>query len=175
LEWEVLKFIWKNTVPHSKGTEAEVFKMNIPWNDKEVLLVKRKYENTSENEFSLHYIAKDIQNSLHEEWESIVHVPTPIHHFNDGKNEYILIEFVKWKTLHLMIAESVLSQEIIKLWEKIQNEELRKTFYYSYYSYQNPWKDLIEMDDFYDLSIDKILELLSDENWYMKDIDFVTD
>lgn len=175
LEWEVLRFIWKNTVPHSKGTEAEVFKMNIPWNDKEVLLVKRKYENTSENEFSLHHIAKDIQNSLHEEWESSVHVPTPIHHFNDWNNEYILMEFVKWKTLHLMIAESVISQETIKLWEKIQNEELRKTFYYSYYSYQNPWKDLIEMDDFYSLSIDKILELLSDENWYMKDIDFVTD
>jgi len=173
LEKAVLKFIWKNTTPHSSWTEADVFKMKMPWNESEVLLVKRKYENTSKNEFSLHHIAKDIQNSY--PWEDLVHVPTPLYTFNDGNNEYILMEFIKWKTLHLMISESILWQETIHLWKEIENEKLRKEFYYNYYCYVNPWIDLIDMDSFYDLSINEILSLLCDNDWYLKDIDFETD
>jgi tRNA A-37 threonylcarbamoyl transferase component Bud32 len=175
LEAEVLRFIWKNNSPYSSWTEADVYKMNIPWNESEVLLVKRKYENTSENEYSLHHIAKEIQNSYSGEWESIVHVPTPLYHFNDGDNEYILMEFIKWKTLHLIISEAILWQETIHLWKEIEDEYLRKEFYYYYYCYVNPGKDLLLMDDFLNLPINQILPLLCDNDWYLKDINFTTD
>lgn len=175
LENEVLRFVWKNTLPFSSWTEADVFKMNVPWNDKELLLVKRKYEWTSESEFSMHHIAKDIQNSFHDKYESNVFVPTPIHHFHDEKNEYILMEFIRGKTLHLMLLESILKQETVFLWEKIQNEDLRKNFYYNFYCYQNRENEIMDESMFYSLSINEILDLISDENWYIKDFEFICD
>ncbi len=177
LENEVLKFIESNPIEFAYWTEARVYKMHIPWKKEDVLVVKRKYKDTSLDEYELHSKAKEVEILLKKEWiENNVHIPTLFHHFNKEGEEYILMEYIDWKTLYLMIIESILSNQTIKYWEKINDLDVKKEFYYIFYDLvkNKKIKDL-SLEDFYKLELNDIYELLTDENWYFKEIDIESD
>jgi len=177
LENEVLNFMNTSPTEFAFWTEAKVYKMHIPWKKEDVLVVKRKYKWTSLDEFDIHTKAKEIEFLLKKEWiENNVHIPSLFHHFNKDWEEYILMEYIKWKTLYLMIIESILSNQTIRYWEKIGDLETKKEFYYIFYNLLKDKKlgDL-NPDDFNKLWLNDIYELLSDKEWYFKEIDIKTD
>lgn len=177
LETEVLHFMASKPSEFAHWSEWQIFKMNIPGKAWEVMVVKRPYKETWEKEYDLHKKAKEIEILYNKENpENIVKVPSIFHHFNDWNDDYVVMEYIKWKTLYLKIIEEILSSETILLGEKISDEELKKLFYYHYYYLLEDkiiWD--IDMDDFYYLSIEEILKLLMDEKWYLKAIDLEYD
>lgn len=177
LEWEVLKFLETNPREFASGTEAKIYKMHIPWQKEDVLVVKRKYKWTSLDEFDVHNKAKEIEFLLKQEQvDNNVHVPALFYHFNKEGEEYILMEYIKWKTLYLMIIESILKNETIKYWEKIKDVEAQKDFYYIFYTMLKDKKlwDLTR-EDFYKLSTRDIKKILWNNEWYLKEIDIEND
>jgi len=177
LENEVLNFMNTSPTEFAFWTEAKIYKMHIPWKDEDVLVVKRKYRWTSLEEFDIHTKAKEIEFLLKREWvENSVHIPSLFHHFNKDWEEYILMEFIEWKTLYLMIIESILENQTIKYWEKINDLDTQKEFYYIFYNILKEKKlwDL-SLSDFNKLELSDIYELLSDEEWFLKEIDIETD
>jgi serine/threonine protein kinase len=177
LENEVIEFINTNPIEFAFWTEAKIYKMHIPWKKEDVLVVKRKYKWTSTSEFYLHSKAKEIELLLkHKQIENNVHIPTLFHHFNKEWEEYILMEYIKWKTLYLMIIESILSKQTIAYWDRIKDENAKKEFYYVFYDILKD-KGNLDLDfwEFSSLSIDEIKNILSDENWILKEIDIEND
>ncbi len=177
LESEVLHFMNTKPSEFAHWSEWQIFKMNIPGKNWEVMVVKRPYKETWESEYDLHIKIKEIEILYNKDnKDSIVKIPSIFHHFNDWNDEYVIMEYIHGKTLYLMIIEEILSSETIFLGEKIKDEKLKKLFYYHYYYLLEDKKiGDIDMDDFYSLSIDEILKLLVDENWYLKKIDLDCD
>ena len=176
LEDEVINFMDTHPSYFAKWSEAEVFKMHIPWKEEDILVVKRKYIGTSNNEFDLHSVAKDIEIWLNQKTDNFVRIPSLFHHFNKDWEEYILMEYIKWKTLYLEIIEAILSQETIKLGEKIKEESLKKEFYHIYYSLLKRGDDEeVKYSSFNNLNLEDSLLEISDDNWELRKIDLGSD
>ena len=177
LQWEVLKFLETNPREFASWTEAKIYKMHIPWKQEDVLVVKRKYKWTSLEEFDIHSKAKEIEFLLKQKWiDNNVHIPALFHHFNKDGEEYILMEYIKWKTLYLMIIESILKNETIKYWEKIKDIESQKDFYHIFYTMlknQKLWD--LTREDFDKLDIKDIKKILWNDEWYLEELDIETD
>ncbi len=177
LESEVLDFLRTDPSEFAFWSEAKIYKMHIPWKKEDVLIIKRKYKWTSTEEFDIHNLVKNLEFSSKKDWiNTNVHIPALFHHFNKNGEEYILMEYIKWKTLYLMIIEAILSQETIEYWEKIKDINRKKEFYYIYYSlFKNKKLWDLDLNDFYKLNIWEIKELLSDGNWFLKEIEIESD
>ncbi len=177
LQWEVLKFLETNPREFASWTEAKIYKMHIPWKQEDVLVVKRKYKWTSLEEFDIHSKAKEIEFLLKQKQiDNNVHIPALFHHFNKDGEEYILMEYIKWKTLYLMIIESILKNETIKYWEKIKDIDAQKDFYHIFYTMLENKKiwDLTRQD-FDKLDINDIKNILWNDEWYLEEINIETD
>lgn len=158
LENEVLNYLDKEPSEFASWTEAKIYKMHIPWKQNDFLVAKRKYKWTSTTEFDLHSKAKDIELLFKKDnKDSLVHIPALFHHFNKDWEEYLLMEYIKWKTLYLMIIESILSKETIAYGEKIKDKEVQKEFYSMFYYILKDKKEWeLDKSDFDKLSVEDI-------------------
>ena len=86
------------------------------------------------------------------------------------------MEYIKWKTLYLMIIESILKNETIKYWEKIKDIDAQKDFYHIFYTMLENKKiwDLTRQD-FDKLDINDIKNILWNDEWYLEEINIETD
>lgn len=101
-----IRDLMRGTEPFTKGSEAEVFRVRA--GDSEFVIVKRRYDSVSgskgvDNEYRLQTLARNVAKKT-----DGVRVPKIFHriHGDDGA-EYIVMEYVKGKTLWNLMLESL--------------------------------------------------------------------
>lgn len=174
IEQEVIDYFKGAPKLITSGSEWEIYTMNIPWKW-EVVVIKKIYESLSENniEFDNHYKFKELEKALTIKWDNnIVKIPTPIHHFYDGKSEYIVMEHIPWKSLYTMILEKMVEEDVLKYLKHLKREEDKKDFLFMIYLYIE-WE--MSLQEFKNLSYSEILDLITDEDWYIKRVSFSND
>ncbi|MDD5213493.1 MAG: lipopolysaccharide kinase InaA family protein [Candidatus Gracilibacteria bacterium] len=118
----------KHLSPITHGTEGEIYKLEIE--NKSYVVVKKRYSSAHKNEFSLLKRAKEIQEKLSLNGNSIK-IPTPIGSFVKNDSEYIMMEYIEGKTLYTMSLEKILEKEFIKYYKQISNETVLKDYLYN--------------------------------------------
>ena len=88
---------YKNLTSFTAWQEWEVYKIDLWFWD--LLLLKRRFNSGAEKEYELQEIVYDLSKKS----SSWIKVPKPIDCFNNKEDEFILMEFIKWKTLYTMI------------------------------------------------------------------------
>ncbi len=95
----------KNEI-YASWSEWEIFVITVlddNWEQKELLVAKKRFDNNPDNEYSLHErIWKLVQ-----EWEP-VQIPRLWWMFSHKWDNYIIMDFIKWKTLYHKIAEWII-------------------------------------------------------------------
>ncbi len=174
LEKEIKKYFESSPHMITEGSEWMIYTMNIPgqW---EVVVIKKVREHLSKNniEYENHYKFKELEIELDINGdENIVKIPTPIHHFNDWNSEYIVMEYIPWKTLYTMILEKLVEEDALSYLSKINNETDKKDFLFMYYQFIY-WETSEE--DFLKMTYDEILSIITGSDWYIKSVSFDDD
>lgn len=160
--------------PLTNWQEWEIYKIEIE--NKQYIVAKKRFDNNSD-EASLHKEAFDISKKS----SSWVKVPEIFFEFSDWKNEYIIMEYVEWRTLYTMIWEEIINSKLIPLVNRLINKGINEwnNIYRRYLSDIEDlkmqywkWKNIITFDNDYETinwmrSISSILF----ELWYL-DWDF---
>lgn len=98
----------KNNI-YASGSEWNIYKIEIVdanGEKKDLLVAKKRFDNIPENEYKIH---EKIQNLV---WEwSMVQVPKLRWIFGSNWYSYIIMDFIKWKTLYHKIAEWIIEQK----------------------------------------------------------------
>ena len=106
----------KNKEYYAKWTEWIIFKIpitNKEWKTKEILVAKKRFDKKIENEY---YIQDKVQKLL-PIWKDIVRVPELKWRIDTiDWDSYIIMDFIKGKTLYTSIIEKILSK---KTWSTI--------------------------------------------------------
>lgn len=96
-------------MPFTRWQEGDIYKitLNIEWNSKECVVAKRKFPDSTswKEEYSYQTKAWNILKDSHNTHS--VFVPTPIHYFENKGDEYLIMEYVQWKTLYCLLLESM--------------------------------------------------------------------
>lgn len=177
-EIDVLKELWrkqlremilenyKNLTSFTAWQEWEVYKINLWFKD--ILLLKRRFNSGAENEFALQEIAYKFSKKS----TSWVKVPEPIDCFNNWVDEFILMEYIKWKTLYTMIWQSIVEDILIKDIQKSINKNndfslLSELDQYKI-QYGKEWKIDFENDSECERAVRELLFIMF-ARWLIKD------
>lgn len=107
LREKVLDHIGTHT-PFTHGQEWEVYKIHIDGST--YLIAKKRFDNNCMHEVAMQQKAYDIsKTSL-----SWVRVPRIVDNFRNGKDEYIVMEYVPGKTLYCLIFEKIVEQSLLQ-------------------------------------------------------------
>lgn len=94
---------------YASWSEWEIYRINIAdtkGNVRELLVAKKRFDNNPDNEYSLHErIWKLVQ-----EWDA-VQVPKLWWKFSHKGDNYIVMDFIRWKTLYHKIAEWIIEKK----------------------------------------------------------------
>lgn len=91
---------------YASWSEWEIYRIKIAdtkGNTRDLLVAKKRFDNDPDNEYTLHdRIWKLVQN-----WDP-VKVPKLLGRFSHDGDDYIVMDFIKWKTLYHKIAEWII-------------------------------------------------------------------
>ena len=94
---------------YASWSEWEIYRIKIAdtkGHTRELLVAKKRFDNNPDNEYTLH----DRIGRLVKEWDP-VKVPVLRWKFSHEGDEYIVMDFIKWKTLYHKIAEWIIEAE----------------------------------------------------------------
>lgn len=171
---ELEKFVLskiKKELPLTSWTEWEIYKLEIQ--NKNYVVIKKRYSNMHKNEFELLKKAKSIQEKISNWWNNIK-IPTPIWSFVKDDCEYIMMEYIEWKTLYTMTLEKILQQDFVNYSKQITDENKFKD-YLSTIIYFMKWLEQDFINNFHDLSKEEILKNITNKHWNFKNIDLKND
>lgn len=158
----------------TKWTEWEVFLMDIPWVWESVVL-KKRYDN-SKQEASNHRVINDLEKEFNKiNPENIVKTPKLFDSFDDWKNEFLVMEFIKWKTLYTKIIEKMSKDLFFKNYKKISSDYKKKEFIYEFCKHIYKGDEFLDFRSFSKLEIKIVEKFLLDDNDNFKDIDLWND
>ncbi|MDD4151617.1 MAG: lipopolysaccharide kinase InaA family protein [Candidatus Gracilibacteria bacterium] len=170
LEKFVLSKIEKE-IPLTSGTEGEIYKLEIQ--NKNYVVIKKRYSNMHKNEFELLKKAKSIQEKISASGNNIK-IPIPIGSFVKDNCEYIMMEYIEGKTLYTMTLEKILQQDFVNYSKQIIDENKFKDYLSTIiYFMKGLEQDFI--NNFHDLSKEEILKNITNKHGNFKNIDLKND
>ena len=105
--------------PLTNWQEWEIYVISDnEWN--EFLVAKKRYHIWWEKEFENHKIAFDLSNKI----DCWVKIPLPVDFFIDWEDEYIIMEYIHWRTLYTLIWEEITNDFLIPKVNQFLSEKL---------------------------------------------------
>ena len=146
---------------YAEWSEWKIYKIEINenWKKKQYLIAKKRYDNTYKSERDIHKLVQ----SLLPIGNNVVKIPELKAIFNIKKSNYIIMEFIEWKTLYTLIVEKILQK---LLWDSninIENDRKADAMFQKYCKMASiQGRDKI--DKFFESEAKKI-KLFSPKEW----------
>ncbi len=123
---DAIETIDKNEI-YASWSEWEIFKIKIAgtnWTTRDLLVAKKRFDNKPDNEYFIH---EKLQNLV--QTNDLVQIPKLRWIFESKWYNYIVMDFVKWKTLYHKIAEAILKKKadlllINSKWKNKQEQDI---------------------------------------------------